>query len=117
MSTNGFGHLYVETHDWGKALAFWRRLGFEVEFETDHGSGMLHHPAGGPTIFLAQQSIEDPLATEVYLAADADFVAPEGVDVVSPFHDTHWGTKVMVIQDPDGHRFRVESPGDGPGTH
>jgi uncharacterized glyoxalase superfamily protein PhnB len=42
---------------------------------------------------------------------------PEGVDVVSPFHDTHWGTKVMVIQDPDGHRFRVEVPGDGPGTH
>ena len=50
MSTNGFDHHYVETHDWKKAVAFWQRLGFELEFETDHGSGMLRHPAGGPTV-------------------------------------------------------------------
>ena len=110
MTTTGIGHLYVETHNWGKAVAFWQSLGYEVEFDTGHGSGMLRNPAGGPTIFVAEQSIEDPLATEVYLAADADFVAPAGVDVVSPFHDTHWGTRVMVIQDPDGHRFRIETP-------
>ena len=73
---------------------------------------MLSHPAGGPTIFVAEQSIDDPLAVEVYLAAGADYEAPEGIDVVSPFHDTHWGTKVMVIQDPDGHRFRIEAPGN-----
>ncbi len=113
MTTTGVGHLYVETHDWGKAVAFWQKLGYELEFATDHGSGMLRNPAGGPTVFVAEQSIEDPLATEVYFAAGADFVAPEGVDVVSPFRDTHWGTRVMVIQDPDGHRFRVETPAAG----
>jgi len=91
-------------------MAFWQRLGFELEFETDHGSGMLRHPAGGPTVFVAEQSIEDPLATEMYLGANADYVAPDGVDVVSPFVDTHWGTKVMVIQDPDGHRYRIQAP-------
>jgi catechol 2,3-dioxygenase-like lactoylglutathione lyase family enzyme len=112
VSTNGFGHLYIETHNWGKAVAFWQRLGFEIEFDTEHGSGMLRHPAGGPRIFLAEQSIEDPLATELYLGAAPDFVAPDGLDVVSPFHETHWGTKVMVIQDPDGHRFRIEAPAD-----
>jgi hypothetical protein len=110
MSTNGFGHLYVETHSWGKAVAFWQHLGFEVEFDTGHGSGMLRHPAGGPTVFVAEQSIEDPLAMELYLAAAPDYTPPDGVDVVSPFHDTHWGTKVMIIQDPDGHRFRIEAP-------
>jgi catechol 2,3-dioxygenase-like lactoylglutathione lyase family enzyme len=110
MSTNGFGHQYMETHDWGKALKFWQQLGFVLDFDTGHGSGMLSHPAGGPTVFLAEQSIEDPLATEVYLSAGADYVAPDGVDVVSPFRETHWGTKVMVIQDPDGHRFRIEAP-------
>ena len=94
----------------GSGLAFWQRLGFELEFETDHGSGMLRHPAGGPTVFVAEQSIEDPLATEMYLGANADYVAPDGVDVVSPFVDTHWGTKVMVIQDPDGHRYRIQAP-------
>jgi catechol 2,3-dioxygenase-like lactoylglutathione lyase family enzyme len=110
VTTNGFDHLYVETHNWGKAVAFWQRLGFVLDFETGHGSGMLSHPAGGPTVFLAEQSIEDPLATEMYLGAAADFVAPDGVDVVSPFVETHWGTKVMVIQDPDGHRFRIQAP-------
>lgn len=110
MGTSGFDHHYVETHDWKNAVAFWQRLGFELEFETDHGSGMLRHPAGGPTVFLAEQSIEDPLATEMYLGANADYVAPDGIDVVSPFVDTHWGTKVMVIQDPDGHRYRIQAP-------
>ena len=56
------------------------------------------------------QSIEDPLASELYLGAAEDFKAPEGVQVVNPFTETHWGTKVMVIQDPDGNRFRVEAP-------
>lgn len=110
MSTNGFDHLYIETHSWEKAVAFWQRLGFEVEYATDHGSGALRHSAGGPTIFLAEQPIDDPLASEVYLGAAADFVAPAGVDVVSPFRDTHWGTKVMIVQDPDGHRYRIQAP-------
>jgi uncharacterized glyoxalase superfamily protein PhnB len=50
------------------------------------------------------------LATEMYLGAGTDYVAPDGVEVVSPFHETHWGTKVMVIQDPDGHRYRIQAP-------
>lgn len=110
--TTGFGHVYVETHDWASALAFWQALGFEVEFATDHGSGMLRHPAGGPTVFLAEQPLDDPLATELYLSAPAGYEAPEGVTVVSPFRPTHWGTQVMIIQDPDGHRLRIEAPLD-----
>jgi uncharacterized glyoxalase superfamily protein PhnB len=46
----------------------------------------------------------------MYLGADVDFTAPDGIEVVSPFVDTHWGTKVMVIQDSDGHRFRIQAP-------
>ena len=112
MTTGGFDHVYVETHDWHAALQFWRSLGFEVEFETDHHSGMLRNPAGGPTVFLAEQSLDDPLATELYLAAAADYTPPAGMTVVSPFRETHWGTKVMIVQDPDGHRFRIEAPVD-----
>ena len=112
MTTGGFDHLYVETHDWAAALQFWQSLGFEVEFATDHGSGMLRNPAGGPSVFLAEQSLDDPLATEVYLAAPAGYLPPEGVHVVSPFRPTHWGTRVMIVQDPDGHRFRIEAPAD-----
>lgn len=110
MSTSGFDHHYVETHDWKKGVAFWQLLGFELEFDTGHNSGMLRHPAGGPTVFLAEQSIEDPLATEMYLGAGADYEVPDGIDVVSPFVESHWGTKVMIIQDPDGHRYRIQAP-------
>ena len=112
MSTRGFEHLYIETHDWAAAVAFWEALGYALEFATDHNSGMLRNPSGGPTVFLAEQSIDDPLASELYLGAASDFVAPDGVHVVSGFQPTHWGTKVMVIQDPDGHRFRVEAATD-----
>ncbi len=110
--TEGFDHLYLETHNWGRAVAFWQRLGFEVEFGTDHGSGLLRNPAGGPTIFLAEQSLEDPLASELYLKVAADYQTPAEVQVVSEFQPTHWGTKVMIIQDPDGHRFRLEAPSE-----
>ena len=61
-------------------------------------------------MFLAQQSLEDPLATEVYLGALADYEIPAGVHVVSPFLESHWGTKVAIIQDPDGHRYRIQAP-------
>jgi len=108
-ATTGFDHLYLETHDWDAAVTFWQHLGFELEFETDH-SGMLRHPGGGPSVFLAEQSIEDPLATELYFGAPGDVEVPEGIHVVSPFQSTHWGTKVMVIQDPDGNRFRIQAP-------
>ena len=60
----------------------------------------------------AEQSLEDPLATELYLGAAADFVIPDGVHVVSPFVESHWGTKVAIVQDPDGHRFRIQAPID-----
>lgn len=102
--------MYVETHDWSAALQFWQSLGFELEFQTEHHSGMLRNPAGGPTVFLAQQPLEDPLATELYLAAPAGYTPPATMQVVSPFRETHWGTKVMIVQDPDGHRFRIEAP-------
>ena len=110
MTTTGFNHFYVETHNWEKAIAFWQGLGFEMEYDTGHKSGMLRHPKAETTVFVAEQSIEDPLATELYLGAAADYEAPEGVEVVGPFQESHWGTKVMIIQDPDGHRFRIEAP-------
>ena len=55
MATRGLEGLVFETHNWGKSVAFWQALGYELEFETDHHSGQLRHPAGGPYIFLAER--------------------------------------------------------------
>src|SRR5262245_61279185 len=109
--TNGIQLLFIETHNWGKAVAFWQALGFKLEFETDHHSGMLR-AANGTTVFIAEQSLDDPVGMEVYLAVpEPDGPEPEPpVEVVRPFTASHWGTQVMTVRDPDGRLFRLEAP-------
>jgi hypothetical protein len=34
MTTQGLEHVYLETHNWGKSVAFWKALGFRLDFET-----------------------------------------------------------------------------------
>jgi uncharacterized glyoxalase superfamily protein PhnB len=31
-------------------------------------------------------------------------------DVVTPFEDTHWGTREMTVRDPDGRVWRLQAP-------
>ena len=110
MTVTGFAHVYLETHDWQAARAFWESLGFTVEFATDHGSGALRAPAGGTYLFLAEQPREAPLGQALYLAADAAAAFPPGTDVKFDWEPTHWGTQVAVLRDPDGREIRVEAP-------
>ena len=70
MTTTGIEGLYVETHNWGKTVAFWQGLGFQLQFETDHHSGQLEHPAGGPFIFLAERPADRELETYPVVAVD-----------------------------------------------
>ena len=108
MTTRGIGHVYVETHNWGKAAAFWQSLGFTLEFETDHHSGGFVAP-NGTRLFLAEQSPEDPVGFDLYLDVEAAGAAPANVDVVFEWTPTHWGTKVMTVRDPDGRLLRLEA--------
>jgi hypothetical protein len=113
VTTQGIELLYLETHNWGKSVAFWQTLGFKLDFETDHHSGVLV-AANGTRIFLAEQSLDDPVGTDIHLGvADPDGCRPEPpVEVVRPFTATHWGTQVMTVRDPDGRLFRLEAPID-----
>jgi catechol 2,3-dioxygenase-like lactoylglutathione lyase family enzyme len=110
VTTQGFDHLYLETHDWEGSLAFWQALGFRLDFETDHHSGQLVGP-NDSRIFLAEQPQEDPTGMDVYLGmAVATAPDAEAVDVVFDWTATHWGTQVMTVRDPDGRLFRLEAP-------
>lgn len=53
MTTEGIEGIYVETHNWGRTARFFRELGFAIEFETDHGSGMLRC-GDGPYLFVEE---------------------------------------------------------------
>lgn len=112
MQTNGIDGILIETHNWGKTVAFWRDLGYEVEFETDHHSGRLRHPSGGPYIFIAERPDDHPLQVVLGVAiADAErFTPPPAGTVLRPFEKQHWPALQMLLADPDGRQIAVEAP-------
>ena len=111
MTTEGIGGFIVETHNWGKAVALWEGLGFTLEFETDHHSGQLRHPAGGPWVFVAEHLDQPPATYPVIVAPDAGgFTAPSAGRVSQPFQARHWNVMEAILADPDGHRVSVQAP-------
>lgn len=114
MATEGIEGVYVETRNWGKTAKFFQALGFDVEFSTDHGSGLLRH-GEGPYIFVEEVPGGHELQVQVLLkVADADACRPEPpVEVVKGFEDTHYGTKEMLVRDPDGRIWSLQAPAKG----
>ncbi|AUX22558.1 glyoxalase [Sorangium cellulosum] len=111
-TTDGIQGLLIETHNWGKTVAFWRALGYELEFETDHRSGRLRHPSGGPFLFIAERPEGSPLQLQPVLAVrDAARFSPPGAGgVVRPFEAQHWKVLEMLLADPDGRQLSVQAP-------
>ena len=110
-ATNGIEGIFVSTHNWGRTAGFFQALGFRLEFETDHHSGQLRL-GDGPYVFVAEvPDHEEPAVQLVLAVADADaFEVDPAVDVVSPFADTHYGTREMVVRDPDGRTWSLQAP-------
>ena len=113
--TGGIEGILIETHNWGRTVAFWKALGYELEFETDHHSGQLRHPKGGPYLFIAEvPKDQQPDLRLVLRAPDPDaFEAGDVVEVVTPFEDTHFGTTEATVRDPDGRLWSLQAPAKG----
>lgn len=111
MSTQGFESVVVETHNWGKTAKFFQALGFQLDFETDHNSGLLRN-GEGPYVFVVEVPEDREPRMQVSLkVADPDaFTTDPAIDVVSPFEATHWGTKEMTVRDPDGRLWTLGTP-------
>ncbi|MFI5606288.1 VOC family protein [Amycolatopsis sp. NPDC051903] len=108
MTTDGIEAVFLETHNWGKAAKFFQALGFELEFETDHHSGQFRGKRG-PAVFIAEvPESRAPRAQLVLTAPDAAEPGPD-VEVVSPYEDTHYGTREMVVRDPDGRLWTLQA--------
>ncbi|NVB78104.1 MAG: VOC family protein [Kofleriaceae bacterium] len=112
MSTHGIDGVLIETHNWGKSVAFWQGLGYVLEFETDHHSGQLRHPDGGPYVFIAERPPEQPLQVVLGLRVDAatEFKPPRAGSVKRRFTRQHWGSLQMLLADPDGRVLGIEAP-------
>lgn len=112
MNTSGIDGILIETHNWGSSVAFWQDLGYELEFETDHHSGRLRHPSGGPYVFIAERPDDHPLQVVLGVAVPdaAQFSQPRGSTVIQPFEKQHWPALQMLLADPDGRQLAVEAP-------
>ena len=110
MTTEGIDVVFLTTHNWGKAAKFFQALGFELEFETDHHSGQLRSRTG-PSVFIAEVPESEPTAIQLVFKADeaAARALDTSVEVVSPFEDTHYGTREMVVRDPDGRTWTIQA--------
>ncbi|WP_433236836.1 VOC family protein [Streptosporangium sp. CA-135522] len=111
MTTEGIEGVYLETHNWGKAAKFLQALGYNVEFATEEGSGMLRN-GDGPYLLLAEIPEDQKTEVQVVLrVTDADaFSADPSIDVVTPFEETHYGTQEMKVRDPDGRVWSLQAP-------
>ena len=110
MTTEGIEAVFVETHNWGKAAKFFQALGFDIEFSTDHASGLLRH-SKGPYVFVAEVPQDrQPQVQVVFKVADAEsFHLHPAVEVITPFEDTHYGTREMTVRDPDGRVWSLQA--------
>lgn len=109
--TGGVGHIYIETQNWGRTVAFWQALGFELSEQTDHLSGRLDPPGGsGPYLFVAEIGEDRSPETVVYLDVPPGVRVdlPHVVERVGDPVNTHWGTRTQTIRDPDGRLFVLE---------
>jgi hypothetical protein len=111
MTTEGIEAVFLTTHNWGKAAKFFQALGYELEFATDHNSGRLRNGDSGPYVFIAEVPEDQAPQTRIVLKVpDADACRPDPVvEVVTPFEDTHYGTREMTVRDPDGRLWSLQT--------
>jgi Glyoxalase-like domain len=111
MTTEGIEAVFLETHNWGKSAKFFQGLGYEIEFATDHDSGQLRN-GEGPYLFISEVPETAPTRRHLVLGvADADAFEPDAsVAIVSPWEDTHWGTRLVTVRDPDGREWMLQAP-------
>ena len=113
MSTEGIEAVFVETHNWGKTAKFFQGLGFRLKFETDHHSGQLRN-GDGPYVFVAEIPPDRDASVQLVLkvADERAFRTGPGVEVVTTWEDTHYGTREMIVRDPDGRLWSLQAPID-----
>lgn len=112
MATEGIEAVFLTTHNWGRTAGFFQALGYELEFATDHHSGQLRN-GEGPYVFIAEIPADQEPRTQLVLKVpDEDTFRPDpAVEVVTPFEDTHFGTREMTVRDPDGRLWSLQAPG------
>ena len=110
MAVDGVRSIYIETHNFGKAAAFWKALGFDHFLDLGGSAGGFRAAEGGAYLFIEEVPEDRALACEPYFNLTSTEL-PDAVEVVTPLEDTHWDTKLMAVRDPDGRVWTLEDAG------
>jgi catechol 2,3-dioxygenase-like lactoylglutathione lyase family enzyme len=118
MSISKIDHLFLQTNHWERSLQFWTRLGFTIVRqwgEDGHRACQLQsgdaqltmaeledksHLPDRPTAYFKVSNIEE---------MNRGLSDSSAVQVVLPLQKTHWGTRWIRVQDPDGNIYALES--------
>ncbi len=106
--------------DAGRSLAFYAALGFTVDWEHRFAADMplfAQLTCEGQTLFLTTHAGDCAPGCAVYFkVADVDACArafaAAGVPIVQPPWDTDWGTRELLLVDPDHNRLRFAQHAD-----
>ncbi|WP_331768953.1 VOC family protein (plasmid) [Embleya sp. NBC_00888] len=111
MATQGIEAVFLETHNWGKSAKFFQALGFESDHATGDGSGVFRNGEGPYLVIVEVPEDREPVVRLALTVADADgFRTDPALEVVTPFEDTHYGTREMTVRDPDGRVWSLQAP-------
>ncbi|ANN16694.1 glyoxalase [Amycolatopsis orientalis] len=110
MATEGIEAVFLETRNWGKTAKFFQELGFELELTSGDGSGVFRNGEGAYFVVVEVPENRDPGLQIALKVSDEDGFRPDPVvEVVTPFEDTHYGTREMTVRDPDGRIWSLQA--------
>lgn len=125
MTIESFDNIGVAVTDYPKAVEFYKKLGFEMDYEEGEGGSM---KAGNAVLYVFKTSSSaDPQSRDVSLTAnppgidhisfrvpdvDAEFarISKAGLKVETEPADQEWGSRTITILDPDGNRLWFLGP-------
>jgi len=110
--TEGIDAVFLETHNWGKSAKFFQALGWDLEVTSGDGSGVFRNGEGAYLVLIEVPESREPGMQIALKVPDADAFAPDPsvVEVVTPFEETHYGTREMTVRDPDGRVWSLQAP-------
>lgn len=102
-------HLYRETAYWEQSVGFWESLGFvfaETWGEQPHRAGRL---VNGPASVVLAETSGEPRESTFLAVEEIEALAEQ---IGEPVVDTHWGTRMVSVTDPDGRAYNLEPRSD-----
>jgi len=112
MAITGWDHGYFESHGWDASVVLWEGLGlrFAGRWGSEgHRSRFLG--AGKAAVVLAETDPDTVPASNAFFSLDGPdaYAIGEAVKVVTPLEPTHWDTRWIRVEDPEGRFHCLEA--------